>query len=233
MRYGPLRCGKCWCDSNGITYDRDCREHGNQPAPAPPVPADEGLHGETVLAERNGQRIVLTASGVVIGQEMHPGFGWGLPANSGAVCVSLVSEALSSAGKMLQRALAARAPQEAGAERPHSIEQIRDVWLANRSADGSDWEAALGAVYDLGRLTATPPAAPAVEQGADDGRLVQAIKATRMLLANRFGRGENTVAIAEVDEMLGETLRAVGLTAPPLAPQGSVEGAAARKKVRE
>lgn len=35
-------------------------------------------------------------------------------------------------------------------ERAHTIEEIRDVWLRNRNADGTDWEQALGAVYDLG-----------------------------------------------------------------------------------
>jgi hypothetical protein len=39
-------------------------------------------------------------------------------------------------------------------ERPHTTEEIRDHWLRNRSADGSDWEKALGAVYDLGASAA-------------------------------------------------------------------------------
>ena len=34
-------------------------------------------------------------------------------------------------------------------ERAHTIEASRDHWLANRSVNGSDWEQALGAVYDL------------------------------------------------------------------------------------
>lgn len=35
-------------------------------------------------------------------------------------------------------------------EKAHSIEEIRKVWLANRDADGSNWESALVAVYNLG-----------------------------------------------------------------------------------
>lgn len=35
-------------------------------------------------------------------------------------------------------------------ERRHTIEEIRDVWLQSRGAEGSNWEQALGAVYDLG-----------------------------------------------------------------------------------
>jgi hypothetical protein len=34
--------------------------------------------------------------------------------------------------------------------RIHTIEQIRDHWLRNRGQDGSNWQEALGAVYDLG-----------------------------------------------------------------------------------
>lgn len=34
--------------------------------------------------------------------------------------------------------------------RIHSIEQIRNVWLSNRGQDGSNWEDALMAVYNLG-----------------------------------------------------------------------------------
>lgn len=38
--------------------------------------------------------------------------------------------------------------------RRHTVEEIRDVWLKNRSADGSDWEMALTAVYCLALTTA-------------------------------------------------------------------------------
>lgn len=37
--------------------------------------------------------------------------------------------------------------------RLHTIEEIRDHWLRNRGQDGSDWEQALGAVYDLAMAT--------------------------------------------------------------------------------
>jgi len=33
---------------------------------------------------------------------------------------------------------------------PRTIQEIRDHWLNNRSADGTDWQRALGAVYQLG-----------------------------------------------------------------------------------